>query len=53
MHDEIKTKFDIVFISWDNNQEDFNKYFKEMPWKALPFPGMFYLKNIYEREFCF
>ncbi|CAF1358547.1 unnamed protein product [Rotaria sp. Silwood1] len=28
---------DIVFISDDENQAEFDKYFKEMPWKAIPF----------------
>jgi hypothetical protein len=31
---------DIVFISSDENEEDFNHYFNEMPWKALPFQGI-------------
>ena len=29
--------FEIVFISSSNSQENFDKYFGEMPWKALPF----------------
>jgi nucleoredoxin len=32
---------DIVFVSCDRDQSAFDEYFKEMPWKALPFPGMF------------
>ena len=38
---EIKEKLDIVFISCDEDQAAFDGYFKEMPWKALPFSGMF------------
>ncbi|CAF2584474.1 unnamed protein product [Rotaria sp. Silwood2] len=37
VNDEIKNKLDIVFVSCDENQEGFNEYFKDMPWKALPF----------------
>ncbi|CAF3901886.1 unnamed protein product, partial [Rotaria sp. Silwood1] len=36
-HNELKDKFDIVFISCDEDQSSFDEYFKEMPWKALPF----------------
>ena len=39
LNDEMKSKFDIIFLSWDENEEDFKEYFKEMPWKALPFSG--------------
>ncbi|CAF1169914.1 unnamed protein product [Adineta steineri] len=35
--DEVKDKLDIVFVSCDEDEEGFNKYFNEMPWKALPF----------------
>lgn len=40
MTDEMKGKLEIVFVSYDRNQSDFEEYFKEMPWKALPFSGM-------------
>jgi thiol-disulfide isomerase/thioredoxin len=43
INNEVKNKLDIVFVSWDKDQEGFNEYFNEMPWKALPFSGMFYL----------
>lgn len=42
VQNELKDKFDIVFISWDEDQASFDEYLKEMPWKALPFSGMFY-----------
>ena len=29
--------FDIIFVSSDRSEEDFDDYFKEMPWLALPF----------------
>ncbi|CAF0872653.1 unnamed protein product [Didymodactylos carnosus] len=29
--------FDIIFISGDHDQNAFNDYYKDMPWKALPF----------------
>lgn len=35
MHD----KFDVVFISRDENQADFDNSYQTMPWKALPFDG--------------
>ena len=28
---------EIVFVTSDRSEEDFNNYFKEMPWIALPF----------------
>jgi nucleoredoxin len=31
---------EIVFVSCDEDQDAFDEYFKEMPWKALPFSGM-------------
>lgn len=37
---EVKDKLDIVFVSCDEDQDAFDEYFKEMPWKALPFSGM-------------
>jgi nucleoredoxin len=40
INNDIKNKLDIVFVSWDEDQDTFNEYFKEMPWKALPFSGM-------------
>ena len=35
----IKQKLDIVFISCDQDQSEFDRYYREMPWKALPFSG--------------
>jgi thiol-disulfide isomerase/thioredoxin len=46
---KIKDKLDIVFVSCDEDQADFDEYFKEMPWKALPFSGMlnlFFVQSI-------
>ena len=31
------SNFDIVFLSSDKTVEDFNEYFKEMPWYAVPY----------------
>ncbi|CAF1528629.1 unnamed protein product [Adineta ricciae] len=33
----MQDKFDIVLVSSDNDQNAFDHYFQEMPWKALPF----------------
>jgi len=41
INNEIKDKLDIVFVSRDKDQAAFDEYFKEMPWKAIPFSGMF------------
>lgn len=30
-------KFDVIFVSSDNNQKAFDDYLSEMPWKALPY----------------
>ena len=29
--------FEVVFVSFDKNEEDFNAYFATMPWLAIPF----------------
>lgn len=29
--------FEIVFVSLDKNESEFNDYFSKMPWKSLPF----------------
>jgi len=29
--------FDIVFVSGDTDEESFNEYYKQMPWKAIPY----------------
>lgn len=39
VYEEIKNKFDIVFVSSDHDQDGFDYYYKEMPWKAVPFSG--------------
>ena len=30
-------KFEVIFISLDKNENEFNEYFSKMPWKSLPF----------------
>ncbi|KAH3757415.1 carnitine O-palmitoyltransferase 2 [Pelomyxa schiedti] len=30
-------KFEVIFVSSDRSQEDFDSYFAEMPWLAIPF----------------
>lgn len=37
---KFENSFEIVFISFDEDEDGFNEYFKEMPWKALPFSGL-------------
>ncbi|CAF1007665.1 unnamed protein product [Didymodactylos carnosus] len=38
LSDDIKSKFDIVFVSSDQDQASFDEYFhQEMPWKAIPY----------------
>ena len=34
---EAGKKFEIVFISSDRDENDWQSYFNEMPWLALPF----------------
>jgi hypothetical protein len=52
INDNLKNKLDIVFISLDKNEESFNEYFKDMPWKALPFSGMYtFIVNLKETKF--
>ena len=33
----LKGDFELVFVSWDKKEEDFNAYFAKMPWLAIPF----------------
>eukprot|EP01041_Mallomonas_annulata_P008240 gene8240-16944_t len=33
-------KFEIVWISQDRSQEDFQQYYTKMPWLAVPVPGI-------------
>ena len=30
-------KIEIIFVSRDRNEDEFNEYYKEMPWLAIPF----------------
>ncbi|CAF3576239.1 unnamed protein product [Rotaria sp. Silwood1] len=36
---ELQDRFDIVFVSSDQDEKSFNEYFQTMPWKAMPFSG--------------
>lgn len=39
-YNEIKTNhpdFEVIFVSLDNDEESFTKYYSEMPWLALPY----------------
>jgi thiol-disulfide isomerase/thioredoxin len=29
--------FEVIFVSLDKNENEFNEYFSKMPWKSLPF----------------
>ena len=31
------TKFEVVFVSCDHDEEEFNRYFAEHPWTAIPY----------------
>lgn len=44
-----KNKLDIVFLSADRDQDSFNEYFGEMPWKALPFTEKDRVKSLGEK----
>ncbi|CAF1122572.1 unnamed protein product, partial [Rotaria magnacalcarata] len=37
VYKDVKDKFEIVFISYDKDDKCFDSYYKQMPWKALPF----------------
>ncbi len=47
----MKDKFDIIFISWDEDEQSFKEYFQDMPWKALPFSGKVSFPFSYRKEF--
>ena len=34
---KLETDFEIVFCSWDSDEESFKSYHKEMPWLAIPY----------------
>jgi len=44
--------FEIIFVSADNDEEEFEEYFKEMPWLSIPFddPRLEYLNRRFEVE---
>ncbi len=46
MNNEVKDQLDIVYVWSEEFQVDFDKYFKEMPWKTLPFSDMLDLFSI-------
>ena len=48
MNDEMKMKFDIVFVSFDEDHASFDEYFHEMPWKARPFQGLFFSLDLFD-----
>ena len=29
--------FEIIFVSWDNDEEEFDEYYGEQPWVTLPY----------------
>lgn len=39
LNDETKAKFEVIFVSSDESDEAFLEYYKDMPWKALPYAG--------------
>ncbi|CAF1022597.1 unnamed protein product [Rotaria sordida] len=41
--------FDIVFVSGDTDEESFNEYYKQMPWKAIPYENRQQAENLNER----
>lgn len=34
---EFKDRLEIVYVSSDNSEEDFNEYYAEMPWPAVAY----------------
>lgn len=42
--------FEIIFVSSDSSQQEFNNYYKDMPWLAIPFGDerIELLNNAYE-----
>lgn len=46
---KFENSFEIVFISFDEDEDGFNEYFKEMPWKALPFSDRDRSKSLSEK----
>ncbi|CAF1421562.1 unnamed protein product [Rotaria sordida] len=48
VYNEINEKFEIIFISRDKCQTEFNESFKEMPWKAIPFQDGKRLETLYK-----
>jgi len=34
---KVDRNFEVVFVSSDRSEDEFNEYFKEMPWYALPY----------------
>lgn len=39
-----KKQFEIVFVSQDSNEQEFQNYFSEMPWISIPFTETFRMR---------
>ena len=39
-------KFEIIFVSSDQNKKQFNNFYKEMPWMAIPYANIAQIKKL-------
>ncbi|CAF1333736.1 unnamed protein product, partial [Rotaria sordida] len=46
---ELKDRFEIVFVSSDEDEKHFHEYFQSMPWKAIPYSDRDRKTKLYEK----
>ncbi|CCW59631.1 unnamed protein product [Phytomonas sp. EM1] len=42
--------FEVVFVSWDEEKEDYTQYYAKMPWLAIPFEQNDVVKTLINRH---
>ncbi|KAL7695398.1 Redoxin/AhpC/TSA family/Thioredoxin-like [Lotmaria passim] len=42
----VQKNFEVIFCTWDEEEDEFEGYFKKMPWLALPFSQRDVVQNL-------
>ena len=53
LKDSNEDRFEIVYVSYDHNEDNFNSYFEKMPWTAVPFHQIKIIRAKLESKFDF
>jgi thiol-disulfide isomerase/thioredoxin len=49
LYPQISEHVEVIFVSSDRSESDFNSYFSTMPWIALPFSEQFYKQTLSQK----